>query len=131
MNHTIRDYLKRRVWRCMAVGIGGWLLVATSMGSHIDHPIISILGVLMFAGAILALQLMTKCPRCSARLGQIAMGLGVPWLKPQANFCPYCGVSLDEPINKTMSPTGPQPYNPIRRSCPTLRWRAHAAGMLA
>lgn len=96
MNETIRDYLKWRVrWR-VAIAIGGWVVVAASVGTHVDNSIASIAGVLTFGGAILSLQWI-KCPKCSVRLGQIAMTLGVPALKPQPNFCPYCGVSLDEP----------------------------------
>jgi hypothetical protein len=96
MNETIRDYLKWRVrWR-VAIGVGGWVVVAASIGTRVDNSIVSILGFLTFGGAILALQWI-KCPRCSVRLGQIAMTLGVPGLKPQPNFCPYCGVNLDEP----------------------------------
>jgi hypothetical protein len=112
MNETIRAYIKRRVRWCMAIGIGGWAVIATSIGTRIDNPIVSILGFLMFGGAILALQWI-KCPRCSVRLGQIAMTLGVPGLKPQPNFCPYCGVSLDEPRAKHTPADQQAPFNPI------------------
>jgi hypothetical protein len=112
MNQTIRAYIKRRVRWCMAIGIGGWVVIATSIGTRIDNPIVSILGFLMFGGAILALQWI-KCPRCSVRLGQIAMTLGVPGLKPQPNFCPYCGVSLDEPRAKQTPADQQAPFNPI------------------
>jgi hypothetical protein len=96
MNETIRTYIKARVrWR-LAIGVGGWVVVATSVGTRLDNPLVSILGFLTFGGAILALQWI-KCPKCAVRLGQIAMTMAVPGLKPQPNFCPYCGVSLDEP----------------------------------
>lgn len=112
MNETIRSYIKRRVRWCMAIGIGGWVVIATSIGTHVNNPIVSVLGFVTFGGAILALQWI-KRPRCSARLGQIARTLGMPGLKPQPNFCPYCGVSLDEPRAK--QPPGSQqvPFNPI------------------
>jgi hypothetical protein len=112
MNETIRDYLKRRVRWCWGIGIGGWVIIATSIGTRPDQPIISIVGFLMFGGAILAMQWI-KCPRCSARLGQIAIMLAIPWLKPQPNFCPYCGVSLDEPRVKHASAGQQTPFNPI------------------
>ena len=56
MNETIRTYIKARVrWR-LAIGIGGWVVVATSVGTRLDNPLVSILGFLTFGGAILALQ---------------------------------------------------------------------------
>src|SRR4030088_2919847 len=99
MNETIRAYIKRRVRWCMAIGIGGWAVIATSIGTRIDNPIVRILGFLMFGGAILALQWI-KCPRYSVRLGKIEITIGVRRLKPHPTFCPYCGVSLDEPRAK-------------------------------
>jgi hypothetical protein len=44
MNETIRAYLKRRVRWCLPIGIGGWVVIATSIGTRIDNPIVSILG---------------------------------------------------------------------------------------
>jgi hypothetical protein len=110
MNETIRDYLKRRVRWCMAVGIGGWVIFASSIVTHVDNPMINILGFVMFGGSILALQWMLKCPRCSVRLGQIAMTLGIPGLKPQPNFCPYCGVSFQEPRSTQTAINPIEPY---------------------
>jgi hypothetical protein len=114
MNESIRSVLKRRVRWCMAIGIGGWLLIATSVSARIDNPAIQVAGFLIFGGAILTLQWVIKCPRCSVRLGQLAMTLGVPGLKPQPNFCPYCGVSLDEPRSPRASVAQATPFNPIR-----------------
>ena len=87
MNETIRTYIKARVrWR-LAIGIGGWVVVATSVGTRLDNPLVSILGFLTFGGAILALQWI-KCPKCAVRLGQIAMTMAVPGLRPQPNSAP-------------------------------------------
>jgi DNA-directed RNA polymerase subunit RPC12/RpoP len=107
MNDSIRDYLKRRVRLTMAIGLGGWLLVAVAMGSTHGKeppPPLLIAGFVMFGGAILILQWI-RCPRCSARLGQcITMGLGfnlsILGRKKSPNFCPYCGVSLDQPYRE-------------------------------
>jgi hypothetical protein len=112
MNETIRAYIKRRMWWSMAIGIGGWLIIASSIAARVDNPFVSILGFLTFGGAIIAVQWI-KCPRCAVRLGQIAMSLGIPGLKPQPNFCPYCGVSLDEPRARQAA-AGDAPLNPIR-----------------
>jgi hypothetical protein len=71
-------------------------------------------GVLGFGGAILS-TIWIKCPRCSVRIGQsIAGAMAIPLLKPQPNFCPYCGVSLDEPRMKQLAPGLKAPFNPIR-----------------
>ena len=40
--------------------------------------------------------------------------MAIPLLKPQPNFCPYCGVSLDEPRMKQPAPGLKAPFNPIR-----------------
>jgi len=67
-----------------------------------------------FGAAIIAM-LWINCPRCSARLGQsIAGSLAIPGLRPQPNFCPYCGVSLDEPRMQQTAPGLKAPFNPIR-----------------
>jgi hypothetical protein len=114
MNETIRAYLKRRVRWCLAIGIGGWLIIiATSVGGRDAKPIVAMLGFLTFGGAIIAMQWI-KCPRCLVRLGQLAMILGVPGLRPQPNFCPYCGVRLDEPRTPQAPDTQQTAVNPIR-----------------
>jgi hypothetical protein len=113
MNETIRAYLKRRVRWCLAIAIAGWLIIiATSVGGRGANPGFPMLGFLTFGGAIVALQWI-KCPRCVVRLGQLAMILGVPGLKPQPNFCPYCGVSLDEPRTRLAPGAEPTAVNPI------------------
>lgn len=96
----------------MAIGIGGWIIIAASIGARPENPIFNILGFLVFGGAILALQWI-KCPRCSTRLGQMVMPLAVRAFKPQPNFCPYCGVSLDEPRAHQHQPMPEGPQNPI------------------
>jgi hypothetical protein len=113
MNATIRSYIKYRVRWCLAVGIGGWVIIASAIGSRADNPLINILGFLIFGGAMLALQWI-KCPRCSARLGQIGMALAAPVFRPQPNFCPYCGVNFDEPRTREPAAGQPAPFNPIR-----------------
>ena len=46
------------------------------------------------------------------RLGQIGMQVGIGILKPKVNFCPYCGVSLDQPLPAAQSAA--QSLNPIK-----------------
>ena len=114
MNETIRDYLKRRVRWSMGVGLCAWLSLAVSASAGVRNPLVFFAGVLVFGGATLSM-LWIKCPRCSVRLGQsIAGTMAIPGLKPQPNFCPYCGVSLDEPRLKQTEHNPKAPYDPIR-----------------
>lgn len=120
MSATIRDYLKGRIRWCLAFAVGGWLLIALGGGfaAHlpegIPRPAIPLLGFIVFFGAIIAIQRSIKCPKCKARLGRtIAMPLAVNFGSgPQVNFCPFCGVSLDEPQPGSSDATATQ--NPIK-----------------
>jgi hypothetical protein len=103
MDETIRHYLKRRIRWAFAIGICGWLMFSFSaavFGPQKDAAasmtlIMQIAGVAMFGGAILVMA-RTKCPKCSVTLGQVGSSIAIPFVK-QPNFCPYCGVSFDEP----------------------------------
>ena len=112
MNDTIRDYFKRRVRWCMAFGMGGFLVFASGGIVGPENPLFTLAGFVVVGGAMLATQWI-KCPRCSARLGHIVMTLAVPWIKPQPNYCPYCGVSLDAPRARQTPAGPPPPINPI------------------
>ena len=113
MTETIRERLRRRVRWALALGLGGWVLVAlamTAFGLAKDQETgaafgVQLVGFLMFGGGILAMA-RTKCPKCSATLGQLAASLAVPFVK-QPNFCPYCGVSFDEPLPAKTGYAGP------------------------
>ncbi len=81
------------------MGLGTWIAAVGAVG---------------FAGGLLSV-VWIKCPRCSVRVGQsIANSLVVPFFKPVPNYCPYCGVSLDEPRTKPVSDALQRPFNPIR-----------------
>ena len=106
MNETIRDHIKRRVRWLFGVGMLGWCSFPLSAFLWRDNPGhkagfgLSALGMVAFLGAILALNWVIKCPRCRANLGRtIAMPVGLSFGSgPRVNFCPYCGVSLDEAL---------------------------------
>lgn len=117
MNETIRDRIKRRVRWCMGVALGGWLVfplaTASTAAAGKPRPELMVLGFLLFGGAILALQWLVKCPRCSQRMGQeIGMRIGLSVFRKPPNFCPYCGVSLDEPVTQAKVEMPSQ--NPIK-----------------
>jgi hypothetical protein len=106
MQDTIRQYVKRRVRWCTAVGVSGWLMlplgaaVARSLPDAIPQGAIPVVGALVFFGAILTLQWLVKCPQCRANLGRtVAMPIAFSWGSgPKVNYCPYCGVQLDRPV---------------------------------
>jgi hypothetical protein len=101
---TIRDYIKRRVRWAMGIGIGSWLVLAVvgPLGSKaypsLQHllPVFAIVGVIGFGGAIISIA-SVRCPKCRASLGQtVAMPTALRVGGRQVNFCPFCGVTLDE-----------------------------------
>jgi hypothetical protein len=98
---TIRDYIKRRVRWGFGLALASWLFVAATSNMGFGRPTpgyLPIIGVFGFIGAIL-LFLFIRCPRCRARLGQtIAVPAAFRLSGPQVKYCPYCGVSLDEPL---------------------------------
>ncbi|HEY3852451.1 MAG TPA: hypothetical protein VGL87_15860 [Steroidobacteraceae bacterium] len=100
---TIRDYIKRRVRWGFGIGVASWLVIAISGPMGFGGPklgYLPVIGVFGFMGAI-ASFLFIRCPKCSARLGQtIAMPAAFRLFGPQVKYCPYCGVSLDEPIER-------------------------------
>jgi hypothetical protein len=118
MNETIRDYIKRRVRWLFAIGILGWLSFPLSAALHLRPSRagvgVPLLGMIVFLGAILALNYLVKCPRCATNLGRtIAMPVGLSFGSgPQVKFCPYCGVNLDEP--RARSTPVPSSQNPIK-----------------
>jgi len=117
---SIRLYLKRRVWWCAGIAFAGWLMfplaaaIAKKLPEGAPQAALPFVGLALFFGAILALQRLVKCPNCKARLGQtIAMPLALSWGSgPKVNFCPFCGVNLDEPVPQTQGPLESQ--SPIK-----------------
>ena len=101
MQPTIRDVIKRRMRWLTLVAIAGWLLVGLSIQfprNGQPPPPLVIVGFLVFAGALLAMQRAVRCLKCSTPLGKIAATIAFGLWGRRVNFCPYCGVSLDEPV---------------------------------
>jgi hypothetical protein len=113
MHETIRDFVKRRVRWFMAIGFLAWVSIPAWMSITRDRgqPYVPFAAMAVFALAALGMQFFVRCPRCKVRLGQIGVQVGISFLKPTVNFCPYCGVSLDEPLPRAQDPL--QPQNPI------------------
>jgi hypothetical protein len=113
---TIREYIKRRMWTWLALAIGCWLLIALTAviakGAHYGPAVfLPLVGFAGFASAIVGLTFFVKCPKCKARLAQtIGMYVAFQWGgRRQVNFCPFCGVNLDEPVpgSELRSPQDP------------------------
>jgi hypothetical protein len=109
---TIREYIKRRVRLAMGIGIGSWVLLAVvgplgAGGYRLVQsmlPFFAIIGAIGFGGAIISIMFI-RCPKCRASLGQtVAMPTAMRLSGRQVNFCPYCGVSLDEPMESPAKP---------------------------
>ncbi len=103
-NMTIRDYIKRRVRWAMGIGIGSWVLLAIvgplgAGGYRLAQsllPVFAVVGAIGFGGAFISIMFI-RCPKCRASLGQsVAMPTAMRLSGRRINFCPYCGVSLDE-----------------------------------
>lgn len=115
MSETNRRYVKKRVYWALGAGVGGWLLVMLTGATTESNARASIiLGFLIVLVSAIATRWI-KCPKCSTRLGQsVAIHVAVPAGRPRINFCPYCGVSLDEPRTQhETATTSTNPVNPI------------------
>lgn len=117
MRKTIRDRIKHRVRWTLGIALFGWFLaaapglVAMATRSAPRAAIgASMLGLLTFAVAFISMMFI-RCPKCSARISHtiaVPVGFSFGGLRQRINYCPYCGVSLDEacpePGNRIMSP---------------------------
>jgi FtsH-binding integral membrane protein len=114
MHETIRTRIKRRVRWFLAIGLLAWLSIPLwlSVTRAREQPYVPFAAMAVFASAALGMQFFVRCPKCKVRLGQIGVQVGIGFLKPTVNFCPYCGVSLDEPLPRAEDPV--QSQNPIR-----------------
>lgn len=108
---SIRDFIKLRVRILGAAAFGAWLLFALSAAlsdsavpKH-PPPVLAICGFVLFGVAALLLQLWVRCPKCSRRLGQtIALPVAFGGTKAP-NYCPFCGVDLDQPMPGRTEPS--------------------------
>jgi hypothetical protein len=98
---TIREYLANRTRKVIVVEV--ILFVLTIALSTLGIPIFKkepylhfVLLVPLFI--IVSIQLKGfRCGRCKQRLGELTLNLtGWKFLGKKVNFCPCCGVNLDE-----------------------------------
>ena len=78
-------------------GVGG--VAASAHGSFIA---LSIVGFLAFAGGLLYQLFGIRCPHCAGRIGFALNSFGNLFSVPSHfRFCPFCGISLDTPLDAT------------------------------
>jgi hypothetical protein len=116
---TIRQFLAGRKRKLIFVLIVCWLGIFVPMAVGADRypapPWLAIVSVVFFAGAmaaIIGILFFIRCPRCKGLLGTNNAPLIRNWigvLGRRINFCPYCGVSLDEPYENHGTPRHPGP----------------------
>jgi len=115
VDQTIRAYIKRRVRLAAVIGVvaSGLGLFAGAIAKQLPEGptrlFAPVVGTLLFGAAILFAQRI-KCPKCNTSLRAISVATGLALgFRPIANFCPYCGVSLDTPMPHATAELG----NPI------------------
>lgn len=89
---TIREYLKRRVFRGRIVAGVSWLLFAAGLFSGAEAPVFVFVPFFVFGGTVFYLLSCIKCPKCGATIGRVMEQ------SYQANYCPGCGVNFDSPL---------------------------------
>lgn len=100
---TIRDYVKKRTQWAILLAAAAVIfyvalpidsIVASMQRTGVPIPMVACILVIL---AALQVPSLVKCPRCATRFGSAAMKIGAPLWRAQVNFCPHCGVSLDQP----------------------------------
>ena len=79
---------------CVAIGFGAEQVI----GPQFSHP----LGMLFFISSGIYGFSLLKCPKCTSYLFSVAGSVKQKkvFLFPRVEFCPYCGVSMDEEIDE-------------------------------
>jgi hypothetical protein len=96
---TIRDYIKRRVRWALIAFIG--LFTGSFLLPHKTGPLAVVLGVVGTIGAMVAYcsVVFLRCPTCRANIGTtIVVPTAFRLFGREVKYCPYCAVSLDQPM---------------------------------
>jgi hypothetical protein len=101
---TIRKLITRRRRNFLILafaawlGFGGSMFVASTQGTP---PWFTLIFFAAFGAAILGILFRLRCPRCKGSFGMINAPFNgkTTGINRRIDFCPYCGVSLDEPLS--------------------------------
>jgi|SRR6185437_8189362 len=102
MSETIRERLKSRARLCLVLVFGGFVLFMLTpavygTGRMASIPVLPFVGLAMALVGMIVMQWLIKCPKCNSRMGQeMSYRLGFSMFRKPPNFCPFCGISLDE-----------------------------------
>jgi len=85
----------------IALAIVSWLGFGVSISlvdESVGFPALTFFFFACFGASVLGILLFLKCPRCRGPLGatNATLKMGDFLFTRRMNFCPYCGVSLDE-----------------------------------
>ena len=96
---TIRAYIRRRVILGYGLALVGFALaVAFHLFSEgYSSPLFAI-AFIPFIAAIFFINFGVRCPRCEGNLAMTPAAYPTFSRKHRFNFCPYCGVSVDEQV---------------------------------
>jgi len=101
---TIRDHIRRRVMLGYGLAFAGFALV---VAVHIinapgggDSPLFFV-AFIPFLAAIVFVNLGIRCPRCKGNLAMTPAAYPSFSKKHRFNFCPYCGISVDEKLQRS------------------------------
>lgn len=102
---TFRDYLAKRKARLLWLMIGVVFLAVLCMAAAtaMDSKLLMGLGVLWwlaYVPAVMGYCYLVRCPRCKGNIGRHTshFGLKKTLFFDVINYCPFCGVQLDQPV---------------------------------
>ena len=98
---TIRAYIRRRVILGYGLAFVGFAL-AVALAIFFeretkDSPLFFI-AIIPFLAAVVFINFGVRCPRCKGNLSMTPAAYPTFSKKHRFNFCPYCGVSVDENV---------------------------------
>lgn len=101
---THREYFNRRKRKFFVLFAGFWLcaILFTFLSTEVHDTLFFGTLALVLGSFILFYWFVmfgVKCPRCGGQWGWIAIYSGSPVaIRRGLKLCPYCGVSLDDPV---------------------------------
>jgi hypothetical protein len=96
---TIRTYIRRRLILGFGSAFIGFLFaVVVMLFKEGETSPFFALAFIPFIAAIFFINFGVRCPRCEGNLAMTPAAYPNLSKKHRFNFCPYCGVSVDEDI---------------------------------
>jgi hypothetical protein len=104
---TIRRSIQIRVRVLALISLAGGILIGLGV-AFLDDPGMPAISMFTLGGLLCGIAVVSaavvRCPSCSTFLGKTANEVAFPKLgrltHGRTDFCPFCGVSFDEPAPK-------------------------------